>query len=294
MRLAITDGDTILAGSALRINKYTSDGNVVRHFNMDWRGLNRDQLSVETVYPLADGNYLLYLIRSSENQPASNELHRSQNLWMVWRGSLEDSDTLGFFPGLEQINFTENNESYTSIPHFPAMTQHAVSHDWLVIADFASDSVLRYNVRKGRGKWIKLPLVQQPVTDSMLAEIESEGCIGAPDVQRCEIERRRIPRQSHYPEMAGIAVDTVGNIWVRTNPPLIRGFAEWRVYDEDGVGLARIAIPASVRITQIGMRYLIGVTTDDLGVQRVVEYDLERHILEKWKGMRIVPREEYR
>jgi hypothetical protein len=293
-RLAVLPGDTILAGGAVRVNRYAPEGNVLGQQNLDWSGLNRPPFQVEAAHPLGGGRYLLYMIRTSTGEAASDKLHRNDNLWLVWRGSLEDSDTLGLFPGLEQINFTENNERYTSVPAFPASTQYAISRDWIVVADLASDSVLRYDVKKGRSRWIHLPLVKQPVSDSVLAELEEKGCHEAPDVQRCEIQRRRLPRPSHYPEMADIAVDSLGNIWVRTNPPLVRGFAEWRVFDEDGIGMARIAIPQSVRITQIGQRYIIGVATDVLGVQRVVEYELQRHILEKWKGMRIVPREEYR
>ena len=292
-RLALLEGDTLLAGNALRINKYTSEGNVISHYQLDWRDIDRMPLRVQRAHPLRDGHYLLYLIRSGP-RTISNEMRRTENLYMVWRGSLEDSDTLGFFPGLEQMTFSEDNEAF---PFFPADTHYAINRDWLVIADLASDSVLRYDIRKGRSRWIHLPIVRQPVTDSMLAEAEANACTWAStpqDRERCEEGVKRAPRQSHYPEMAGVAVDSAGNIWVRTNPPLMRGFAEWRVFDEDGIAMARIAIPASVRITQIGQRYIIGVVTDDLGVQRVVEYKLERHILEKWKGMRIVPREEYR
>jgi hypothetical protein len=291
-RLAVLRGDTILAGGAVRINKYTADGKVVANYTMDWTLVDRPPFRVETIFPLTDSRYLLHLIQSGRT--ISDEMRRTQGLYIVWRGSLEDSDTLGFFPGLEQITISADNEA---IPLFPAYTARAIHRDWIVLADLGSDSVLRYDVKRGRSRWIKLPLVRQPVSDSALAVAEAAACTSAsagPERARCEAALRRLPPQTHYPEMADIAVDTLGNVWVRTHPALQRGFAEWRVFDEDGIAIARIALPASLRITQIGLDYLVGFITDDLGVHRVVEYELERHILEKWKGPRIVPKPEYR
>src|SRR5687767_1066109 len=93
-RLAVLTGDTIVAGGRVRMNKYMPDGNVVAHYQMDWTKVDQPPFSVEQAHALPHGHYLLAMIRSGA-PPASSDIRRGVNAYVVWRGSLEDSDTLG-------------------------------------------------------------------------------------------------------------------------------------------------------------------------------------------------------
>jgi hypothetical protein len=137
---------------------------------------------------------------------------------------------------------------------------------------FDGDGSLRRIVR-----WIRDPV---PVSDSDLVQ--------AREYVRQDLARQR-PSQSAlqrilateyastFPVHGGIVADAAGNLWVErfTSHMLpARGPKEWDVFDGAGSYLGGVEIPEGLRITQIGTGFLLGVHTDELGVERVLMYGL--------------------
>jgi hypothetical protein len=50
----------------------------------------------------------------------------------------------------------------------------------------------------------------------------------------------------------------------------------WIALDESGGVLAQVETPKGLEIFQIGLDFIVGVTRDALGVQRIQRYDLSR------------------
>jgi hypothetical protein len=71
-------------------------------------------------------------------------------------------------------------------------------------------------------------------------------------------------------------LDELGLIWVAHYGMPWEQFIDWDVLEPDGTHLASVRIPSRLRPTEIGRDYLLGVTTDALGVERVGRYHLSR------------------
>lgn len=106
---------------------------------------------------------------------------------------------------------------------------------------------------------------------------------GAPDPQsiRRGVEDRLVLLASDHtiPAFDQILVDRADRIWLRDYVP---GWAldlpqSWQVYDPDGFPLARVTTPGGLTVTSISEDHVVGIEPDELGVQYVVAYVLERH-----------------
>lgn len=79
-----------------------------------------------------------------------------------------------------------------------------------------------------------------------------------------------------FPAIDRFHVDSLGNIWVRDYSPPWETDATTGVFSADGPWLGTVHLPPDLRLLEIGADYLLGVRTDELDVQHLVLYDLER------------------
>jgi len=87
-----------------------------------------------------------------------------------------------------------------------------------------------------------------------------------------------MPTPDHVPEMDAVLLSRDGYLWVREyrmrweqDEPAV-----WHVFDPGGALQARLTTPANFRVLEIGRDYLLGVATDDMGIERVRLHRLER------------------
>lgn len=90
----------------------------------------------------------------------------------------------------------------------------------------------------------------------------------------------------HHPAHGRLLVDRTGHLWVERashepggmGPTAIasipRGFAEWDVFDSEGIWLGAVEIPSGLYVHEIGSDYVAGVWKDEFDVERVRVYDL--------------------
>lgn len=71
------------------------------------------------------------------------------------------------------------------------------------------------------------------------------------------------------PVIADLTVDALGNLWVQSFPDPSWPRYEWWVHDPDGRYLGLVVTPR-MDVMEVGSDYVAGVTTDELGVQRVL------------------------
>ncbi len=87
-----------------------------------------------------------------------------------------------------------------------------------------------------------------------------------------------VPVVERFPAYDGILVDGLDHLWVReakftgTERPV----PLWTVFDPEGRVLGFIETPDGLTILEIGADYVLGHTTDDLGVESVQVWPLER------------------
>jgi hypothetical protein len=137
---------------------------------------------------------------------------------------------------------------------------------------------------------IRGPGEPEPVTDAMIGRYKEAVLAGYPDRQQ-QI-RAQLEEGSHastLPAFSRFLVDAAGYIWVEEYRPesAIRMWPQaiaeprtepvrWSVYDPEGVFLGAVTVPADFVIREIGDDWLLGVARDDLDVEWVRLYRLEK------------------
>ena len=105
--------------------------------------------------------------------------------------------------------------------------------------------------------------------------IESRGGRNSEDWRPSDdnaISDRR-PVADVFPTVSSVQVGREGRLWVY--PYAKPGeTVHWWAFAPNGEFLRRLANPSGVTIYEFGAGYLLGVRTDDLGVERVVMYEL--------------------
>ena len=101
-----------------------------------------------------------------------------------------------------------------------------------------------------------------------------------------QAERRRslreqladVPMPETFPAFDQILADALGNLWIQEYdlPGQERPDPLWTVFDEEGRVLGFVETPSGLRIYEIGDDYILGRATDDLGVEYVQMWSLER------------------
>jgi hypothetical protein len=70
--------------------------------------------------------------------------------------------------------------------------------------------------------------------------------------------------------------DADRNLWVRDYLPPRDERGLWTVFDPEGRALGRVETPEGLWVWEIGSDYVLGTTTDELGVERVQLWGLEK------------------
>ena len=114
-----------------------------------------------------------------------------------------------------------------------------------------------------------------------------EGQVGmvaaSPGLPEGFIDRMRqalesTPLAETFPAFSAILADAAGNLWVREYdfPREERPAPLWTVFDPEGRVLGFVETPTGLRITQIGEDYILGHVEDELGVESIQLWPLER------------------
>ena len=87
-----------------------------------------------------------------------------------------------------------------------------------------------------------------------------------------------VPMPATFPAFDDIVADPLGHLWVREYdvPGEESPNPLWTVFDPDGQVLGFVETPPGLRIYEIGEDYILGRATDDLGVEYVQVWPLER------------------
>lgn len=101
------------------------------------------------------------------------------------------------------------------------------------------------------------------------------------------------PGLDSIPTLAALLSDDEGHLWVKRYDPATdshwvwrRSGGEWLVLKSDGTVIARVSMPASVRLVEISGGRVAGIALDDFGVERVQVFALRGGTGKDGVGMR--------
>ena len=146
----------------------------------------------------------------------------------------------------------------------------AVGDSWgdsVHVLDLAADPALP-------GVTIPIRSVRRhPTADELAAAWEAAS---ARSRDSPEYLREHLPAPDSIPNVDDLLVDDEGMVWVgsyRADPAAPRLY---HVYDSEGPFLARVTMPAGVEVLEVGTGHVLGITRDELDVERVVLLNLIR------------------
>lgn len=147
----------------------------------------------------------------------------------------------------------------------------------LAVADSRGDVVQLFDLTAGpavRGMTIPIRAVGRPPTADELAaawDAVSAKRLGSP-----EYLKDRLPAPDSIPNLDHLVVDDLGLVWVGSYRADAAATRLYHVYATEGAFLARTLMPAGVDVLEIGVGHVLGITRDQMGVERVVLLDLRR------------------
>ena len=272
-------GDSLLAlySRARHLSVLDYEGNVGRAFTL-LRG--ESFFRVEAVLPAG-------ALLSSDLVPRVNPsggLSRTEETYRVRDAEGDMLSLLGSFPGTEWFSSWSGSSGWSvEIPHahristFPWGDLVAIApNDTYEIRGFALDGTLKRIVRRDHG------LVAS--TEAHIdAEIE-DRVARRPEEERAERRRelredfQEIPLPETFPAFAEATADLVGHLWVREHELPGEGSADpvWTVFDPEGRILGFVETPGGLDIYEIGEDYILGLATDEVGVEYIQVWSLER------------------
>jgi hypothetical protein len=142
-----------------------------------------------------------------------------------------------------------------------------------------------WHVRHADGRrWlVRLDAVPELVTDGDWARAVEErvpaDADGDPEVRRRALGTyAEMTRPAAWPLFDNLEIDPSGHLWVQQYraPWADGGTRVWWVFDPEGAYLGAVVFPGALDVHQVGDDAVVGVVTDELGVERVQVHRLRR------------------
>lgn len=187
--------------------------------------------------------------------------------------------TLGTWPGMEtRMEIGESFMRTMAVP-FGRASFAATSSDHVYVG--TSDR-WRIEVRDASGALTGLirrsrPL--DPVEPSHREAFREEYLARANDEearQRLAADLTSVKWQETFPAFSALTVDALGDLWVGAADRPGEDGRTWTVFDPEGRLLGDVTLPADLTVHDVGTDYVAGVYRDELEVEFVLVYGLEK------------------
>ncbi len=191
--------------------------------------------------------------------------------------------SLGAHPGME--SFMAMGDGLVTMGMLP-FTRELVEAEWGDLVILAPND--RYEIRAWdpatgtlarivrRGHFNRAPTrteVDEAIDDAM-----TRTNLAGDELERTREGYKAMPIVEAFPAFRTLTTDALDHIWVReaTLPGMERPAPLWSVFDPGGRILGFVETPAGLTIREIGVDFLLGTTTDDLGIESVQMWPLAR------------------
>jgi hypothetical protein len=259
----------------LRLSILDSAGTFVRSFQLETTD------SVTFAYVIgsyADGSFLTNGFGDTGGEtPDGLQRYRSPLHWFGPDGALLQN--LGFFSGSEMYYMPFGNGGFSVVEAvFGRQTTRIAGPDHLYIAANDTYQIDRYTSSGGLTASIRRAHEAVAVSNVHI-DAEKEGRLAAASGRGAERIRETfddIPIPETFPAYHVIRVDEAGNLWVQDYaiPPQTSG--RWTVFDPEGIMQATVELPVGLDPTHIGNDFVLGTWKDDVDVEHVRLYGLDR------------------
>ena len=267
-------GDSLLAYDpwTSRFTVFSSDG-VGGGITVlpDIGGLTSGRIALRDMF--GDGSLLG--VPNLQISPGTRGSGRTPTPIMRASRDLSRIDTLVVVPGLEYS--TPGDQGAEPVTFGATAVVHAAK-DRLIVGDGADFEFRAYDLTGAHIRSVRWQQSRRRATDADVEALVDRQTADAPDPdarRRAEAMYRRRDVADEMPRYSQILTDMSDHVWVREFA-LDGEDGVWRVFSPAGFLVARVVTPARLRVHEIGSDYVLGVWRDDLGVESVRMYALER------------------
>lgn len=201
--------------------------------------------------------------------PPRDGLSRDSVVYLRISPDGSTADTLGVAPGGQQYQRIDGSRITRLTVPFGPMPAASASGDRIFIG--ATDS---YEIREFGPDGAATRVIRRRVEPQAFTEAHFRAV--ADQFPQMATAFAEIPRPSQAPVFATLLVDRENNLWVQDYPSPGAPLISWTVFDPRGRMLGPVSLPSGFRPTDIGADYILGVWTDELGVERVRVYPLRK------------------
>lgn len=128
------------------------------------------------------------------------------------------------------------------------------------------------------GTW-EVPIPQRTFSDGDLTEARDAALYNARDANaRARVQAVYDPalRPTKAPRFASLLPGYAGEVWVEEFSESAKRPRRFLVLGSNGAQRGTVDVPRTVKIAEIGRDYVLGIITDDDGVERIAAFALRR------------------
>jgi hypothetical protein len=176
--------------------------------------------------------------------------------------------------------YVHNYGDHTHFPFIPLTPEAtvAVGRWWLFVGNGYTHQIERRRLDGTLNSYIRWPDTDRRPSAAVYDRYREESLEGARD----QVQRRLyahyyeldLPIPEYLPAYQSLLVDDEGNLWVEGYRLPWENRPRWEVFDPDGRWLGTVETPVGLRPYQIGAGFLLGGHQDELGVERVLLFEL--------------------
>ena len=212
-------------------------------------------------------------------------LYRQELELFIVSGDGSSQASLGRHPGAETFWHWENaiwdGTAFTIMQ--PPFQKSLVWAGWGELVVVAATERYELKAYRQDGSLARIVRRQNDARSPTQADLDGYRAAEAPEGELTNFARNRLaawnalPLAESFPAISAIEVDLLDNLWVREhNLPGEEGRALWTVFDPDGLVLGLVETPPGLVIYEIGDDYILGMVRDELGVEYVQVWGLDR------------------
>lgn len=279
-------GDSVLAWDfrSRRLSVFTARGEFARSVTPE--GL---ELLVPTpVGTFADGSFVTPGGLDFSSGERKEGEYRDSTVYLRFAAGGKQLGRLGPFGATENFRSQSGpGASLTSNVVFGRRTMLTLAGDRLYagengryeIREYTPEGALRAVVRREHEP---VAVNEEDVRRHFEEEDRESDLSGFPPAARAQLlkmkeeQRAKLPHRNSLPAYADVEADEAGNLWVEEYRKPGDGQPRWSVFDPEGRWLGTVSTPAGLDIYQIGTDWILGRTEDELDVQHVRLYRLEK------------------
>ncbi len=260
----------------------------MERFTADGRFLGATTLATEGNIPLrvfpTSWGYLALHLEYTQDLPEDFKLTRRRAHYLRYDTAGDTLGEMDVLPGQEMIYRGHRDGEMTVMTSTEPLfghTEHEAAVGDRFVAGVTDHFQLRVYGADGRlERLIRAPSRERPVTqeewDRVLQD-ELAASEDTPEARRAVQEQAELaPAPEVRPAFDQFVADGEHYLWVGPYRPEPGPTVAWTIVDIDGPILGTVEVPRNLRILEVGADYILGSVRDDLGVETVRLYRLER------------------